>query len=48
MLFDVESDPAQQSPLDDPETEQRMIELMTRLMKESDSPPEQFERLGLV
>jgi arylsulfatase A-like enzyme len=48
MLFDVEIDPGQESPLDDPETEQRMIREMIELMKASDSPPEQFERLGLL
>lgn len=48
MLFDIEVDPGQESPLDDPETEQRMIREMIDLMKANDSPPEQFERMGLV
>ncbi|MFN2202480.1 MAG: sulfatase-like hydrolase/transferase, partial [Caldilineaceae bacterium] len=48
MLFDVEVDPGQESPLDDAQTEQRMIREMIELMKTSDSPPEQFVRLGLL
>ena len=47
-LYDVTADPHQQHPLqDDPETEQRMIRHLIRLMKENDAPAEQFERLGL-
>ena len=48
MLFDVEVDPGQESPLDDPAAEQKMIRDMIELMKANDSPPEQFERLGLL
>lgn len=47
MLFDLHSDPAQEHPIDDPEAEQRMIDHLTRLMRENDAPGEQFERLGL-
>jgi arylsulfatase A-like enzyme len=47
LLFDIEADPGQEQPLDDPVVEARMKELMIRLMKESDAPPEQFVRLGL-
>jgi len=46
-LFDVQKDPGQENPLDDKETEERMIRLMVKLMKENDSPPEQFARMGL-
>jgi hypothetical protein len=48
QLFDLHQDPAQESPIDDPEAEQRMIEHLVRLMQENDAPPEQFERLGLA
>ncbi len=48
MLFDVEVDPGQETPLDDPEAEQKMIRDMIDVMKANDCPPEQFERLGLV
>jgi arylsulfatase A-like enzyme len=47
MLFDLENDPSQQHPLDNPEIEKRMIELLMSLMKANDAPTEQFERLGL-
>jgi len=47
MLFDLETDPKQENPIDDPAIEKRMIELMVGLMKANDCPPEQFERLGL-
>ena len=47
MLFDVVEDPGQEHPIDDPETEQRMVEHMIRLMEENDAPEEQYVRLGL-
>jgi len=48
LLFDLETDPGQEHPLDNPEVEAMMIEHMIRLMVANDAPPEQFERLGLV
>jgi hypothetical protein len=48
LLFDLLTDPAQESPLDDPEIEATMIQHMIRLMIENDTPPEQFERLDLL
>lgn len=47
MLFDLENDPAQEHPIEDPEIEERMVAHLTRLMRENDAPVEQFERLGL-
>jgi len=47
MLFDIDNDPQQKTLLSDKKIEARMIELMVKLMKENDSPPEQLERLGL-
>ncbi len=46
-LWDVSEDPAQTQPLDDPDTEQRLIRQMVELMRECDAPAEQFERLGI-
>ncbi len=46
-LFDLETDPKQQNPIEDEELEGRMIEHLKREMKANDAPPEQFERLGL-
>ncbi len=47
LLFDLQTDPMQEAPIDDPEVEQRMTQLLVRLMRECDAPQEQFERLGL-
>ncbi len=47
LLFDLEKDPKQEHPIEDADIEQRMIALMLRLMKETDAPPEQYQRLGL-
>jgi len=48
LLFDLATDPAQEHPLDDPEVEARMIDLLIGLMVANDAPAEQFERLGLA
>lgn len=48
MLFDLQSDPDQTTPLHHLETEQKMIQYLVRLMQESDAPEEQYERMGLV
>ncbi|WP_022890421.1 sulfatase [Agromyces italicus] len=47
MLFDLEQDPLQESPLVDDELELRMLGLLVDLMRASDAPREQYERLGL-
>jgi arylsulfatase A-like enzyme len=51
LLFDLETDPQQERPLQsadvDPAVKQAMTRHLVRLMKENDAPPEQFERLGL-
>ena len=47
LLFDLVADPRQEHPLQDRAIEERMIAHMMRLMRESDAPPEQYERLGL-
>ncbi|MET8520177.1 sulfatase [Nocardioides sp. NPDC004968] len=47
MLFDLENDPTQRRPLVDDELELRMAELMVDLLRASEAPPSQFERLGL-
>lgn len=46
-LYDLIRDPAQENPLNDPAREARMIARMTRLMQDSDAPPEAYQRLGL-
>jgi hypothetical protein len=47
MLFDLKNDPEQKQPVQDEQTERRMIELLERRMYESEAPEEQFRRLGL-
>lgn len=47
LLFDLETDPAQDRPLHDPALELRMIDLMLDLMRRNDAPLSQFERMGL-
>lgn len=47
LLFDLENDPKQLNPLQDPSLEETFKEELKKLMKACDAPPEQFERLGL-
>lgn len=47
LLFDLEADPKQENPIQDPASEKRMTELLVEQMKANDAPAEQFERLGL-
>ena len=47
LLYDLQHDPQQQSPLDAPDIEQRMCEHMVRLMFQHEAPEEQYVRLGL-
>lgn len=47
LLFDLESDPAQQHPLADDEVETRMATAMVAAMAANDAPSSQFQRLGL-
>ncbi|HAE17478.1 MAG TPA: sulfatase [Erysipelotrichaceae bacterium] len=47
MLFDRISDPFQEHPLHDPETENMMKEKLIREMKIAEAPEEQYVRLGL-
>ena len=47
LLFDLEQDPRQERPSSDPHVERSMVEHLVRLMRASDAPEEQYERLGL-
>ncbi|MFC1960293.1 sulfatase [Chloroflexota bacterium] len=47
LLFDLDSDPGQEQPLDDPALEADLIRRMVKLMQANECPPEQFERLGI-
>ncbi len=46
-LYNILSDPAQKKNLANTDIEKKYIELIKRTMKEMDSPPEQYERMGL-
>jgi len=47
LLFDLIKDPNQENPIEDLALETKMIKLLAKIMKESDAPLEQFERLGI-
>jgi len=47
LLFDLVSDPGQEHPLVDDERELTMAELLTGLLRATDAPEEQYQRLGL-
>ena len=47
MLFDLQSDPGQERPIDDPRAEKTMLDRLVAAMRESDAPPELYTRLGL-
>jgi arylsulfatase A-like enzyme len=46
-LYDLEADPGQERPLDDPSIEARMVELMRGLMERNEAPTEAYSRLAL-
>ena len=47
LLFDVDADPGQLTPISDAAVEADMTEKLVGLMRENDAPSEQYERLGL-
>ena len=47
FLWDTETDPKQEHPLEDAELERHLCQEMVKLMRANDAPLEQFERLGL-
>ncbi len=48
MLFDLETDPLQNHPIQDEAIEADMIRHMVRLMRNNDAPFDQYERMGLT
>jgi hypothetical protein len=46
-LYDLETDPKQEKPLEDPEVEKRLAKALVENLRACDSPAEQFVRLGL-
>ena len=47
LLWDLESDPSQSTPIIDDDVELRMLGHLVRLLRRNDAPASQFERLGL-
>ncbi|BDZ40177.1 sulfatase [Microbacterium suwonense] len=47
MLFDLQNDPEQREPMDDPRIELRMAQLLVEAMRAAEAPAEQYTRLGL-
>lgn len=48
LLFDLETDPAENHPLEDAKIRDRMAAAMVEMMKTCDAPAEQFVRMGLT
>ena len=48
VLYDLETDYAQEQPFRDEAIERRLKQSMAQIMQLNDAPPEAFERLGLV
>ena len=47
LLFDIQNDPQQSQPLEDPAVEERMLRLLEEEAKRSDAPREYLARYGL-
>lgn len=47
VLFDIEADPGQLSPINDAATLDRLSEMMSEMMRLNEAPKEAFERFGL-
>lgn len=47
MLFELKEDPGQMNPIQDSQTEERLLLMMFRIMWENDCPKEQFIRMGM-
>jgi arylsulfatase A-like enzyme len=47
LLFDLASDPAQQTPIVDDAVELRLLRQLAGLMRDNDAPLSQFQRLGI-
>ena len=48
LLFDLAADPGQEQPVVDATVEERMVGQLLQLMRESDAPADQYQRLGLA
>ncbi len=47
-LYDLERDPGQNKPIEDPAISERLVGLMLREMERHEAPPEAYRRLDLA
>ena len=47
-LYNLETDPKQEHPLQNQEIEAQLVDHMVKMMNWNDAPPEQFNRMGLA
>lgn len=47
LLFDLQNDPGQNIPIDQPEVEERLKAAMKRLLQQNEAPAELYERIQL-
>jgi len=47
MLFDLQNDPEETSPVENEAEEMRMLRLLQKMMRNNEAPREQFERMGI-
>jgi hypothetical protein len=45
VLYDLETDPGQTTPIDDPDVKHRLKRALYRLMTENNAPPEAVKRM---
>lgn len=47
LLFDLQADPKEETPIRDPEVEERMLAAMSELLHVNEAPPELYERVDV-
>ena len=47
LIYDIQTDPGQRHPVEDPQLERRLERKMEELLKRYDAPDCQYERTGL-
>lgn len=47
LLYDLEQDPAEAYPIDNPQVKARLLDALTELFRQNDAPLEQYDRYGL-
>ena len=47
LLFDLQTDPKEETPIQDPDVESRMLVAMSKLLHCNEAPPELYERIDI-